>query len=59
VINLAKNISPGQKGLMGFISFGGLYFCFGGLKLPPSPCLVTSLERKGPSEGSNGKKNVW
>jgi len=26
--NLAKNISP--KGLMGFISFGGLYFRLGG-----------------------------
>jgi len=27
---LAKNISPSPKGLMGFISFGGLYFCLGG-----------------------------
>jgi len=36
--NLAKNISPTPEGLMGFISFGGLYF-----GPPPSPCLPTSL----------------
>jgi len=33
--NLAKNISPSPKGLMGFILYGGLYFCFVGLSPPP------------------------
>jgi len=34
--NIAKNISPRPKGLMGFISFGGAIFLFGGLS-PPKP----------------------
>jgi len=34
--NLAKNISPSPKGLMGFILFGGAIFLFGGLS-PPKP----------------------
>jgi len=44
--NLAKNISPFPKGLMGFILFGRAIFWFGWLKPPPPqahawlcPCL--------------------
>jgi len=33
--NLAKNIRPGPKGLMGFILFEGLYFCLEGVLSPP------------------------
>jgi len=36
--NLAKNISPSPKGLMGFISFGGYIFVGGwGLNSPFNP----------------------
>jgi len=37
--NQAKKLTQGQKGQMGFISFGALYFCLGGLKppMPPMP----------------------
>jgi len=30
-----KNISLSPKGILGFISFGGLYLCLGGLTPPP------------------------
>jgi len=43
-------MSPSQKRLMGFLSFGGLYFCFGGLAPPkpmpgyvPEPVAITFL----------------
>jgi len=41
--NLAKNICPSPKGLMGFISFRALYFYLGGSLAPPSPYLATSM----------------
>jgi len=45
--NLANNISPSPKGLMGFISFWGAIFLFWGGRLSPlNPCLATSLAVK-------------
>jgi len=35
--NLAKNIRPSPKGLMGFISFGGNIFVWGAYAPPPKP----------------------
>jgi len=56
--NLAKNISPSPKGLIGFISFGGAIFFWGLLK-PPKPMsgyvpdvLARRKERKHPQSGT-------